>query len=249
MGILLIDKNADYSSSAIGYLGISTSVTAGLESLFELRTNSQRASRNLANDNTASVAGSPTFGALATDFNAIGQMVFPTKPSNLGENTFAFLLKIKNGGASNDAVVGSFPVSHYSNGGVYIVHYNRTVILESTSFPTVSGGSSTNVNAYLAMPASGELDGSYQLFFATVKSGVGVTLQHPLGNAVVSTATSNYFNYNPNSSNNYNVLPLGSGTQQSLGLFASWNRVLTSQEITTFYNEAKAYYAKNGLTI
>lgn len=248
MGILLIDKNADYSSSAIGYLGISISVTDGLESLFELRTNSQRASRNLADDNTASVAGSPTFGALATDFNAIGQMVFPTKPSNLGENTIAFLLKIKNGGTSSDGVVGSLPASPNSNGSIYITQYNRRVQLTTSSYPTESGGSSTNVSAYLDMPASGELDGSYQLFFATVKSGVGVTLQRPLGNSVASAATSNYFYYNPNSSNNYKVLPLGSGTQ-SLGLFASWNRVLTSQEITTFYNEAKAYYEKNGLAI
>lgn len=252
MGILLLDKNANFSGAPVGNAGLYTSVTSGLLSLFETRRNASKARQNSApaSNLEAGIAGG-TFNATSMDFTAVGQVTFPTAPVNAGENTVAIILKIKNGGTGSDSPVGSFSGSATTTGAAYFVNYNRRVSFESTAFNSQTSPSTfvANKSAYLDMPADGSLDGTFQMFVATLKSEVGLTLYRPsTGASSTAAMTAGQFAYFSPSAVNFRANGNGTG-QQGVAMFAHWNRVLTPSEISTFYAEMRDQYAMLGLTI
>lgn len=254
MGLRLVDKSADYSAISVGHAGMFTSVTANLRGLFELRRNAAKARQNSApaNDLEAQI-GAPTFAATNIVASAVDQVVFPHEPSNGGENSFAMVLQVKNGGAiATDIPFGRFNGNATLDGAVYFTHANRAVRFESTLFASQSGGAYTeNGVAQITMASDGSLDGTWQLVVGTVKSASSVRLYWPSRQQVVSTAlTASQFSFFRQGVTRGRLasLPLA-GAAQGVAVAAYWDRELSSAEVNTFYSEIKRQTALYGLAV
>lgn len=255
MGILLFDKNADYSTGGVGHAGLYTSVGSGLQSLFETRRSAVKTKQNSAPGNSleAQIVGTPTFNSTSVDVTAAGQIVFPSGPVNTGENSFAVILKIKSGGVSSDYPLGSVTTTATSSGSCYFTHYNRRVQFETTVFNSQNTPTTYTSNkiAFIDFPSDGSLDGTFEMFVVTLKSENALRLIRPKTNSLVTTAlTAGQFAYFNQSVANRNLRALGGGTaQQGISMVAHWNRVITDTEVTTFYNEIREQYSLLGLSI
>lgn len=255
MGVLLFDKNADFSANSLGHAGLYTSVTTNLLGLFELRRSAAKARQNSAPayDTTVSLTAGVAYNATSVDFDAVGEAAFPTGPANGGENTVAMIVKVKNSGGSGDSPIGSIPASVTANGACYFIHWNRRLQFDTTLFNAQTGTPTyvANASAYLDAPGDGSLDGTFQLVVATLKSEDALKFYWPARNSVATTAIAAgrfaYFNQSV-----ANRIWRGNGsntTQQGVSMFAHWDRVLTAGEVATFYSEMKEQFGLIGLTI
>ena len=256
MGVLLFDKNADFSANSLGHAGLYTSVTNNLLGLFELRRSAAKARKNSApaNDLEVSIGGAPVFNATSMDLTAVGQITFPTGPANGGENTVAMIVKVKNGGGSGDSPIGSIAaVSAVSAGACYFIHWNRRLQFDTTLFNAQTGTPTyvTNASAYLDAPGDGSLDGTFQLVVATLKSEDALKFYWPARNQVATTPiVAGRFAYFRQDVANRNWRGLGSNAiQQGVSMFAQWDRALTASEVATFYGEMKKQFGLFGLLI
>ena len=256
MGVLLFDKNADFSANSLGHAGLYTSVTNNLLGLFELRRSAAKARKNSApaNDLEALIGGTPVFNAMSMDLTAQGQITFPTGPVNGGENTVAMIVKVKNGGIINDQPVGSSVGSPIINGSCYLVNYGRRFQFDATLFDAQELPATyvANASAGLNAPVDGSLDGTFQLIVGTLKSQDALKLYWPATNQVATTAiVSGQFAYFNQEVSNRNWRGLGgSGTAvQGVSMFAHWDRALTADEVATFYGEMKKQFGLVGLLI
>lgn len=255
MGILLLDKNADFSANSLGHVGLYTSVTTDLTGLFELRQSAGKARQNSApdNDNELVVSGTPTFNATSIDLTDVGQLTFPMGPANGGENSFAAIIKIRNGGSSSDATLGTVPPAPTTNGACYFRHWNRRMQFETT-IHNAQTGTPTFVEvstAYHDAPSDGSLDGTFQLFVATLESETALKIYWPARNALKTTSLSaGKFAYFNSAATNWKCRgKAGTTDQQSVAMFAHWERVLTADEVATFYGEMKKQFGLIGLVI
>ena len=255
MGILLFDKNADFSANSLGHAGLYTSVTSNLLGLFELRRSAAKARKNSApaNDSEASIGAGPVFNATSVDLSAVGQITFPSGPANGGENTVAIIMKVKNGGGASDMPIGSFPSGATDNGAAYLSHFNRRFQFETTLFNSQSAPTTyvANANAWLDAPADGSLDGTFQLIVVTLKSADALKLYWPARNQVkTTTIAADRFAYFNQGVANANFRGLSNGSvQQGVSMFAYWDRALTASEVATFYGEMKKQFGRIGLAI
>ena len=256
MGILLYDKNADYSAVSVGHAGLYTSVTDDLLSLFELRRSASKAGNNSAPANPvrASIAGAPTFYDTSMGLTATGQIVFPSQPTNGGETTAAIILKIKNGGSSPDQPFGSSTTTPATNGICYFAHYNRELTFQSTLFDAqeLPATYQASVSAALTI-GTGEYDGTFQLFVATLKSEDAVKLHWPkrglVGSVAIASGRYAYFNQAPALAGRRWAARAGGSANFEGSMFAHWDRVLSDDEIATFYAEMKEQFGLIGLEI
>ena len=250
MGILLRDKNADFSSNLVGHAGLYTSVTGNLKALHELRRSAAKVVKNSAPGMPdGSTFGSPTYAATnITTTNANG-VAFNTKPAN-GGLTVATLVKMKNGGATSDTVVGITALGSGATAGSLWFHlYNRRIQFNAYSYAAGSVPPLTGYDtkaAYQDFTAAS--DGLYEMFFGVLENGVSLRLYHPkTGTLTTASATGRDFCFdNPPSVQTH---PWSGTTAQDQALFAHWSSVLTPTQMNTFYAEMKAQYALLGLTI
>lgn len=255
MGILLQDKSADFSAISLGHAGLYTSITEGLEGLFELRRSQSKARNNSApsNDLPATVGGGSVLSPISMALSAQNQINFPSGPTNSGALTIALIIKIKNGGAATDYPIGSVVSSPTSNGSAYFTHYNRQVRFDCTLFNAQNEPAVfvANASALFNAPSSGALDGTYQLFVATVKSQDSLNLYWPaIGQISSASIPAGRFAYFNQSAAGRAWRGLAGGTAaQELSMVAYWNRAISPAEVKTFYGEMKRQFSQIGLVI
>lgn len=251
MGIMLYDKNADYSANGVGHAGLYTSVTSGLQALHELRRNGSKALNNAAPGKpNGSAFGSPTYLATSVTTTNANGVIFGSKPAN-GGLTVATLVKMKNGGVLTDSVVGlnALGASSIAAGSLWFYLYNRRIAFNAYSYalgavPPLTGH--TEIGAFQDFTAGS--DGLYELFFGVLENNVSLRLYHPKTGTLTSTsATGRDFCFdNPK---NIQTHPFSGTTAQDQAMFAHWSRVISPTEMNTFYTEIKEQYALLGLTI
>lgn len=253
MGLLLLDKNADFSAVSLGHAGLYTSVLSGLLALHETRSSSSKAAQNSAPDGTttALVTGSPTFSATNVAVTTANQINFGVQPGS-SNNTFALVLKIKSTGATSDCIAGAIvPATAIAAGGCYFLHGARRVTFSSTlsTTPGAPLAYAGNTDALINLPADGSTDGTYEMFVAVLENQVSLRLHRPKTNTVYTApiTAGRYFAFT-SSAPAFTTLPT-TLVAQNLSLFAQWSRVLTPTEIATFYAEMKSQLGLLGLSI
>lgn len=243
MGLVIVAKNADFSANPVGHAGLYTTITDALESLFESRRSAGKSIHNSAPEKLdGSVTGSPTFSATSAICDISNKIVYPSKPS--GDHTIAIVMKTQNGGANSNSPAGAMGAALATTGGSYFAHYNWRVDIKALSYasatPPLSSG--TTITASITTDAAAR----YELFLATVVSGVGLKLYQPRTGASAFTASARYFAQdNPQ---NFRMVPGGAASFENL-LFAHWSKVLSAGEIDTFYAEMKEQFARIGVAI
>lgn len=252
-GILLVDKNADYSAIAVGQAGLYTEITAGLRGLFDLRVSAAKASYNAApNNNQSAIVAGAVFDAQGATVDALGDIVFPTGPIN-GTNgmTIAAILQIGASGSATNSVVGSTPVADTTNGSAMIAHSNNGTLVANVYRSTSPTSMVGVVNETLSMSLTA-VAGTYQLIFLTLQSEVGMTLYRPATGQTSTKAVSagEYFYFNQNiGDRSWRSLGWTGLTPRRISMFADWSRVLSNSEMGAFYNEMKRQYGRQGLVI
>lgn len=257
MGIIIYDKNADFSATKVGDAGLYTSLTTNLDALFETRLNASKTANNSAPSNSAKalVPGPLTYAATGVSFNTPSAVVFPVGPNNAGANSFAMIIKIKNGGATTDYVLGSYSANPVTHGSIYITNWNRRVQLQTTLFDSQTSPATytTNGTVYVDAPADGSLDGTHQLVVATVHSQDAVKLYWPKYGLVSSqTLTSSQFAYYnlAGAASNFKMAVTGTGlATQEVTMFAHWNSILSAGDVNTFYGEMVPQFERVGIII
>lgn len=250
MGILLYDKNADYSATSVGNAGLYTSVTGNLKALHELRRNASKTINNSAPGMlSGSVFGTPTYAATnITTTNANG-VIFNSKPAN-GGLTVAIVVKMKTGGAITDSVVGINNLGAAATvGSLWFYLFNRRIAFNAYSYPagSVSPLSGYNtISAYQDFTAPS--DGLYEMFFGVLENGISLRFYHPKTSTLTTTsATGRDFCFDAPA--NIQTNPLAGTTAHDQSMFAHWSAVLTPTQMNTFYAEIRDQYALLGLTI
>jgi hypothetical protein len=251
MGMLLIDKAADYSARAIGHAGLYTSVSTGLESLHELRRSASKAINNAApNKAQGAVIGAPTFSPASMNMTFANAVRLGSRPAN-GGLTVATIVKMKTGGATNDGVVGTPVDAVTSVGAAWITLYNRRLSFSAYSYaagstPPLSGY--TIVAAYLDFTAPS--DGLYEMFFGVLENGVSIRVYHPKSGNLFTTATARDFAFDSPALFQTCTTPVTPGTTaQDEAMFGHWSRVLTPTEMNTVYGEMQLQFARLSLAI
>lgn len=249
MGRLLIDPSADFSANPVGHAGLNTSVTNGLIALHELRYSRSKACHNSAPGELGGTEiGSPTYSDTSINVTKDNSILFGCHPKN-GGYTFAFVVKLKNGGTVSDGVVGAFDGSGATTGTAYAYHYNRRTQLGLSCYPagTVPPLSGVATLAPFLDSVSGD-DGKFRLFIATAEDNVAATLYYPGGGTSnAASAVGKEFLFNGPAE--FRTCPLAGTTAQDVALFAHWNRVITSDERAAFYSEMKEQFARFGVTL
>lgn len=256
MGILLYDKSANFSAVKVGDSGLYTSLTTGLDGIFETRLSASKTAFNAAPSATSIclITGSPTYSTTSVNLTTAGAITFPVNPGNGGGNTIAFVIKIKNGGNTTDIPIASYPTNANADGALWIRNFNRTTYALATYFnsqttPNTIGG---NVTTSLAAPSNGSLDDTFQLFVVTLQSESGLTIYWPkYASSATAALTAGQFAYfnTASATNKFKALYSTSGLAQDLSMFAHWNTVLTSTQINTFYMELAQQMVRFGVTI
>ena len=251
MGILLIDKNADFSANKVAVLRIATTITANLKALYELRSDAKTALYNIAtNKASGTQLAQPAYSNTATTFTG-KQISLPNILSNNGENTIAFIIKVKPDGAATDLAFGRFTAAPTVDGADYVLSGARTVTASFGGFTSSTGGAFIEtIRPTLAFDSS--YDNTYQLVIATFKSQVGGSIYHPKTGQTntVKIGANEYFYIKQDAADGgINFTGRSTDPQQSVAMYAQWDRVLTQSEIAQFYNEMKTQYARIGLTI
>ncbi len=254
MGILLFDKNADFSTNSLGHAGLYTSVTSNLRGLFELRRSLSKSRQNSAPDNdlAASIAAGVTFTPTSMNLSAVGQVTFSDGPANTGANTIAMIVKIKTGGTTGDRVLGSLTPNPTADGAFYFVHYNLRTQIYTTFFDSQADGGAYSGQSQAFFDSGASDEGTFQMFVGTVESEDSIKLYHPASGAIVSAALSaGQFAYYRQSvaDRNFGGLLAGASAAQAVSVFANWDRALTSGEVATFYSEMKDQLGRIGLQI
>lgn len=250
MGLLLVDKTADYSANSIGHAGLYTSVTGSLEALHELRRSASKAINNpVPGKSGAGVFGSPVFSAASVQTDPSKGVMFGSKPAN-GGLTVATIVKVKTGGSTSSTVVGTPATGNGpSTGALWFYNYNQRVAFQAYSYPS---GAVPPLSGYDTKSAfqdflAGSL-GAFELFFGVLENGVSLRLYHPkTGTLVTSSATGRDFCFD--ASPRFQTHPWNGTEQQDQAMFAHWSRVLTPTEMNTFYNEMQTQYSRLNLII
>lgn len=243
MGLVIVAKNADFSANPVGHVGLYTTITDALESLFESRRSAGKSIHNSAPDKPdASVTGAPTFSATSAVCDISNKIVYPSKPS--GDHTIAIVMKTQNGGTNANSPAGAMGAALATTGGSYFAHYNWRMEIKAMSYASAATplSGATTITAGITTDASAR----HELFIATVKSGVGVSLYQPRTAAAATTATTRLFAQNIPQS--FRTVPGGSASFEDL-MFAHWSKVLSAGEIDTFYAEMKEQFARIGVAI
>ena len=222
MGLQLIVKNEDFSAIRVGELGISTSISSGLVGLFCLSSVFGRPAKNWAGGADATIVGSPTIAANGITSDKDNYVDFNIVSA--GDRTIAVVLN--NTGVST-MHFSSFAASSY---GEYFKNDGSNI-----NFESVKLGS-----PFLTV-ASAVRD---ELAAAIVDDGVGGTLYIPRTGATstkLNTASQDL-------TTEYRTGINASGFPSSRAmLFAYWDRVLTTSELNTFYDEMKTQLAGEGV--
>lgn len=249
MGVMIVANTSDFSANPVGHVGLTTSVSAGLQSLFELRKTASKATNNSAPSRIkGSVVGTPGYYPDHLTVSPANSVLFPSKPAN-GGLTIATVVKSKLGGSTSDHVVGSDITGSAVNGSVTIHHYNRRTQLTPYHYAMQSSPLSgyAQLGAYLDLAAG--LDGTYQLFVGVLEDEVSARLYHPKSGAVhvKPVAAGRFFSFDAPAA--FRTASAPSGGSHDVGLFAHWNRPLTLAEINTFYAEMVTQFAALGVTL
>lgn len=224
MGLQLIVKNEDFSAIRVGSLGLSTSISSGLVGLFCLSSVFGIPAKNWAGGADATIVGSPTIAANGITSDQNNYVDFNIVSA--GDRTIAGVL-------NNNGVSATHYFSSFAAAPVYGEYFKNSD--SNINFESVKLGS-----PYLTV-ASAVRD---ELAAAIVDEGVGGTLYIPRTGATstkLNTASQNL-------TTEYRTGINGSGFPSSRAmLFAYWNRVLTTAELNTFYDEMKAQLAALGV--
>lgn len=250
MGILLVSKNSDFSANPVGHAGLYTSITDGLQSLFETRRSASKATNNSAPGGASgSVIGAPTFSAASTNVGPANTVLFGSKPTS-GGLSMAVIVKMKNGGVANDGVAGvSLSGAAATNGSVLFSLYNRQLSFQGYSY---AAGSVPPLSGYTALVARqnflADSDGVFELFFGVLENNVSVRLYHPKTTTLTTNpAVGRDFAFNAPPL--FSTAAQNTGYTQDVAMFAHWSGVKTPAEMNTFYSEMQSQYAKLGLVI
>jgi len=248
-GLQLIAKGADFSAIAAGVIGLTTSVTSGLQVLHFLgRGSAAYAVKNYAPGGTdAVVSGSPTFSEPGMAGNVSNNIRFGAKPTDHGFS-MAAVFKNRPGAITISYPAGSHIVAALTQGATYFELNTSNAALTSISFPDGSSpplSSATTLKASIAKVAGA----TWEMYIGDVEDNASVRLYHPKdGTSASAAASTRDFVYdNPN---NFSapLFTTGSATDD-VALFASWNRLITPEERATFYAEMKAQLSPFGVAI
>lgn len=248
MGLAFIDKNADFSAFSLGHLGLYTSVTSGLLGLFETRRSIPKTAQNSAPGGAgATMLGAPTLSAGSALVSNGNGVIFPTAPN--ANHTIAVVAKMKAGGSiSNDMAIGSWSAATYSaKGAAYFAFANYQARIEAmvyTAGATPPLSSAATKAATLTLPSVA----SFEMLVGQLESGVSIRLYHPK-TGVVATTSAIGQDFANNAALSYQTIPNPAGPAQDVALFAHWSRVLTPEEIATFYAEIRPQLARISVSI
>ena len=224
MGLQIIVKNEDFLAISVGKLEFGTSISSGLVGLFCLSDVFGNPTKNFAGGTDATIVGSPTIAANGITSDQNNYIDFNIVSA--GNRTIAGVLN--NTGVSATDHFSSFaPAPVY---GEYFRLNGSNINFESSKasspHPTV---------------ASAVRD---ELAAAIVEEGVGNTLYLPRTGAASTRLSAVSQNLTTKYRTSINV----SGTLASRAmLFAYWNRVLTTGELDTFYQEMKVQLSAFGV--
>jgi hypothetical protein len=250
MGILLIDKNADFSATSVGFAGICTSITSGLTDLFALRENNTKSTFNAAAgyDDALSTAGIPTYSANSAICSTTAQLSSQNAPTpGATDNTLIVVLKRKAGGSLvSDMAVGA-NVELSTNGGIYILNANYQVKFECGNYAAGSVPPLSGIGATMAAITTLASVAEFDLFAGISDADVGVKLYHPKTGTLVSMANTAGRQIIFDSPGNFKIG--ASAVAMELALFARWNRVLSTAEVDVFYADVLPQLAAVGISI
>jgi len=244
----------DFSSIRQGFSGPVTSVGTPII-LSDLRESMARAKVNhagiAAGTPVFAKGNPPTFSATHLSVDTVGDIEWPQVPSNTGEFTLAMIAKIKSVDGIYDGIIGNAPGSQTVDGrAVFTLGGSRIGGIvhkfDHQTAPTVAG-----TQQLLSQIIATGRDGEWSLFVMTGESEVELVLYEPAKSDVNTTALSSgefvYFN-EATTDGNFKTIAF-TDADHDLALFAYWDFALTSAQVDTFYDEMKAYYLANGLTI
>jgi hypothetical protein len=248
MGLLLVDKSADFSGSAIGDAGLYTSITTGLTALHETRRIARKACNNaVANQPNGTVLGNPTLSAGYGTFDLADSIKFGTKPAS-GGLTLAIVYQNYNR-ATQDPIVGSTPGTSSTQGFVQFKLLNRRLTFEAYDYPypaTYPLSGFADVSCFIDM-AAGD-DGNYELFFGVLEDNVSLRLYRPKTKTLATTArVGRAFAFD--GPVNFQLCPTTVGGTINIAAFGQWQAVLSTANMDTIYGELQAQAANYGLTI
>ena len=225
MGLQLIVKNEDFSAISVGKLGLYTTINSGLVGLFCLSSTFGTPITNFASGSDATIVGSPTVdsnGVTSGQPNYIDFNIVPT-----GDRTMAFVLR--NNGVTNTHYFSSFAPS--PTFGEYVKLSGSSISFESLKlgsapYPTVASAARDELAAVI------------------IDNGVGATLYLPRTGASATKASATSQDLTTEYRTHIDVSGIPSGEVMAFGY---WNRVLTTGELDTFYNEMKAQLSALGV--
>lgn len=251
MGLLLIDKAADFSALGLGHAGLYTTVVSGLNALFETRRSSSKAANNSAPDKVGgSIIGSPTLLPASVQGDNANGVDFGPSAAPLGEQTIAFILKHSQlADVPSATTIGHLALSgagvgyvlDFTFSGFNRITFGATMHVD----PAYTGVGTTTKSAYVQLPA----DDRFDLYIGTLEDLVSLKIEQPRLGLMSETLTPTGYWFPPGG--NYSRWKTSTGANKAfeLAMFANWNRVLTAQEKTTFYAEMQAQFGLLGVDI
>lgn len=238
MGITLIDKSADYSQNAVGFIGLHTEVSAGLVGLHDLRFTRARAISNAVapNDIKAQIIGNPVISAQGLEVRKNISMDFGLPTPN-GSRTFAILLK-QGASGIDDHTLSNWKYGNTTTGGDILIslpsRFSFIAFTHTTSSPPFTD--KTNKVDYNYTPAD------YSFIVVTMEDGVGITIYDKTVGISKFQAVSAGDVFSVDNPMGYKLGSriLTETFNKSVLMFALWDRALTENEVDTFYEDMQS---------
>lgn len=236
MGLNLVVKNADFSNIGMGKLNKLTSVTDGLQALYDMRNSAEYASSNLADSvYEGTVFGSPTVSSKSTDQDGDDYIDTGVTVKD-GDHTVIFIFRHDQVYANGSLIAQAFSTSPFRGEYASMENEGTAMAFESlgavTPYPIVT----------IPEPASDR----YVMIACTLEQGVKATISHPATSDSDSTLNTTH---SIDRSLSYRFADGNSPTVVGGVMLAYWNRALSPDEISKVYSEMKVYYISKGITI
>lgn len=246
MGIMITDKNADFSAVSVGFAGLYTEVSTGLVALHELRDSTARTVNNAASDESASfVLGAPAYSEGSVAITPANTIDFGVRPT--GERSFAFIANIPSTLIADYAFISSTKKNNTLIGGDVVVTYSSYAVHETNTYPSATTPLTTPLKVSTSLPVPST--NAFELIVVTLKNGVGVTVYHPRLGTSKFTAVAAGQVFATDNAPSYKLLRDDTKGSYNVAMFALWNRPLTAAEVTQFYADIKPQMLSNNVVI
>lgn len=243
MTYLVRIKNVDFSPIRVAQIELNTSVVAGLQSFYDLRTSESTAVTNaLTGIADGRVIGSPVFTSMHAVVGNGSAISFGSKPDT-ASRTVAVIFLVSRSTSERSYPFGCWPGNPLINGGEYIDCFGTNADYEGTVFEPGTTTYATNATT----PVINLGLNNYEFLAYRVTDQSLVKLTHPRSGVSTTRATTKSFMF-PNPTN-YSAPLYANATNLSdpAVMFAHWDRVLSDEELATFYSEMKAMFPSHSI--